>query len=397
VLLGAESLRAQQAGAISGVVLDGQSRAPVTNVLVRVADSELQAFTGRDGRFRLDSIPAGTLTLLFRHIAYGDHTRSVTLESASLLQLEIRITQQTIELTPVVVETLTSAEQQRLASGTAINEIRFEAIQQAVRQGQGLIDLLRQQIPNVRFRSAGGSRNCLEYRLQGTLEACRELTVVMDGTVVSDPGSLYPMLNLDDVERIEVLSPSEGSSRWGDLAAHGVLLIETRTGTLPVGRPGSELAARFDWTGESQPYPWLRVFTAAFLANAGTIAVAYLPMAHCTHVLTGSFRARLVDPSDATSPLECHAVISFGAGLTALALPGPIGGYAATRAGATSRSVGMRARAMTFGVFSNLLGQMVFFTGRSRGSDLHWLGLSLVLVGTPLLETLSDRYFRSLR
>jgi hypothetical protein len=57
----------------------------------------------------------------------------------------------------------------------------------------------------------------------------------------------------------------------------------------------------------------------------------------------------------------------------------------------------MRARAMTFGVFSNLLGQMVFFTGRSRGSDLQWLGLSLVLVGTPLLETLSDRYFRSMR
>jgi hypothetical protein len=382
---------------IFGVVTDAQSGAPVPNVLVRIADTERQALTGADGRFRLDSIAAGSRTLLFRHIAYGEHSRSVTLTEASTLQVDVRISQQTIELTPVVVETLSPEQLARLASGSPINEIRFEAIQLAARQGQGLIDLLRQQIPNIRFRNAAGSRNCVEYRMQGSLEACRDMTVVMDGQVVSDPGNLYPVMNLDDIERIEVLSPAEASSRWGDLSIYGVLLIETRTGTLPLGERETETTARFDWTGEAQPYPWLRVFTTSFVANAATIAVAYVPMAHCTHILTGSFRARLLDSSDATSPLECHPVISFGAGLAALAAPGPVGGFSANRAGATVRSVGMRGRSMTFGVFSNLLGQMVFFTGRGRDSDLQWLGLAIIAIGTPLLETLSDRYFRSLR
>jgi hypothetical protein len=204
-------------------------------------------------------------------------------------------------------------------------------------------------------------------------------------------------MNLDDIERIEVLSPAEASSRWGDLSIYGVLLIETRTGTLPLGQREADASPRFDWTGESQPYPWLRVFTTSFVANAATIAVAYVPMSHCTYFLTGSFRARLLDAGDATSPLECHPVISFGAGLAALVAPGPVAGLAANRAGATTRSVGMRGRSMTFGVFSNLLGQMVFFTGRSRDSDLQWLGLAMIAFGTPLLETLSDRYFRSLR
>jgi hypothetical protein len=320
----------------------------------------------------------------------------VTLASDSTLQLDVRISRQTIELTPLVVEALSQTEQQRRASGTAINEIGFEAIQLAARQGQGMIDLLRQQIPNVRFRNAGGSRNCLEYRMTGTLEYCREMGVVMDGTVVTDPGNLLPLLNLDDIQRIEVLSPAEASSRWGDLAARGVLIIETRTGTLPLGQRGDDATARFDWGGEQQPYPWLRVFAASFVANAAAVAVTYVPMAHCTHVLSGSFRPR-VTGFDGSGPDECHPILSFGAGVAVLVLPGPAGGLTATWAGRTERSRGQRGRSVTLGIFSNLLGQLVFFTGRGRESDLQWIGVGLLALGAPLLETLSDRYFRSLR
>jgi hypothetical protein len=396
LLLFVEESSGQGTGAVSGVVTNAQSRVPVANVLVRVVDRDREVLTDEQGRFQLVDIAAGNRTLVFSHLAYGEHTRSVTLARDSTLQLDVRISQQALELSPLVVETRTQAEQDRRASGNVINEVLFEDIQLAARQGKNLIELLRQQIPNVRLRPAR-QRNCLEYRMLGTLEECREMTVVMDGAIASEAGSLLPLINLEDLERLEVLSPSEGAARYGNLARNGVLIIETRIGTLPPGPPPALSPGRYDWNFEQRRYPWLRVFTASFLTNAATLAVAYVPIANCTQIMSGSLQAR-VSYQAGRDRDECHMLLTYGAPIAALVLPGTLAGAAARWAGQTDLSRGLGSRSVAFGAFTNLLGQLVFFTGRARDSgSLELLGLSMIVVGTPALQTISDRYFRSLR
>jgi hypothetical protein len=53
---------------------------------------------------------------------------------------------------------------------------------------------------------------------------------------------------------------------------------------------------------------------------------------------------------------------------------------------------------MSLGTLSNWVGALLYFSARSRDATAGQIvGLGVLTLGTPLVETVSDRFFRRLR
>lgn len=387
---------AQATGSVFGRILDQDTYQPVAGVVVRitVADGLLQEISGPRGTFLINGVPVGERVVVLEHIAYGEYAQHVTVESGKDLQIDAWMSPRAIQFEPVVVEVLGEVERRRLTSGFNINEIPAQEIELAARTGQQLGDLLRGGMPGVRVR--GGSRPgdylCVEYRGRGAGE-CDEIAVYLDGVAVTEPGLLYSSLSLDEVDRVEVLSPLEAVVRYGDRAARGALLIESMSTALRDADelPGARLGA-FDWSLDEQGHPWTRVLGTSVLSNAVGAGLGYLLLTRCV-------KAERLE-AGVHFDTNCGAFTTMSTGVLSLSLPGIAGAATASRAGATERSRGRFTSALMAGLISTTAGYVMLMHSEDpeyQSDSVRIAGLLTITVGTPLLLTLSDRVFRKLR
>jgi hypothetical protein len=383
--LGAESLRAQATGTLNGIVLDQASGRAVADVIVVVEGTDVGTSTSTDGRFRM-VLPTGSHRLVIRHLAYGQHFESVTIETGGQHNVQIKISEQAIELAPLVVETMTELDRRKRASGTRINEIARPEIDDASRRGLGLGELLRQGMPSLSVRG-----NCVEYRgARRGAGPCREVHVVMDGVPVSSPSMLVATMPLQDIDRLEMLSPAEAGALYGAFSGFGVLLIETRRGpTRERLRERGTRVAAMDWSMESRPYDWSRVMASSFAGTALGIGAGMLVGNQCLKVSETDFAG--LRPS-------CDPITTMAAGFVMLGLPGVTGGAAARWAGSTDRSQGRLVPSALLSTLSVATGYLIYVEGKTaRSKATQVTGMTILFVGTPLLTGVSDRLFRALR
>ena len=394
-LLFAGALDAQETGTVFGRILDQDTFQPVAGVVVRITTAEgvLQDISGPVGTYHIMDVPTGERVVVMEHIAYGEYAQHVAVEPGRDLRVNAHMSQRAIEFQPLVVEVLSPLERRRLTSGFDINEIPKEEIEVAARTGQHLGDLLRGGMPGIRVRGGyrAGDYLCVEYRGQGAGE-CDEVAVYLDGVPVSDPGLLYGSIDLDDIDRVEVLSPLEAVTRFGTRAAGGALLIESRDTSLrDRGRFGPSVGA-YDWSLEEESHSWGKVFGSSILANAAGVGLGYLALSRC---ITSE---RLEHGRRFTS--RCGDLATISTGVFALSLPGAIGGAASSRIGRTRQSRGRYFPAAMAGMISTTAGYVMIMHAEDveyEGDALRIAGLVTMAVGTPLLLTLSDRLFRALR
>ncbi len=391
---------AQQTRVISGVIVDRESAIPVAQALLRIQNTSLQTTTAADGTFRI-TVPVGRQVLTVEHIAYGSHSDTVQVLPDQDARLQIRISRQAIQLTPVVVEAETDLERRRRTAGHAFNELRREQIDAAQQKGFNLAELLRDGMISVRVSGErrGGSY-CVEHR-GGAFTSqvgsagnesrqpttCREVAVFIDGARMSAPSSVYSMMPLRDVERIEMLSPAEAGTRYGIVGGRGVLLIETRQG--PVSRRPERPKAILigtDWSAEAQPYRWARVAGSSVLGSAVGLGLGLLVADQCFKLDAGINGLRS----------KCNAVTTVGTGFVVLGLPGVSSGLAAHWAGATDRSSGRIVPSALLSTITAATGYLLIVEGESGGRR-RTAGTVILTVGPPLIATLADRLFRGLR
>lgn len=392
LLFAAAPTAAQETGGVSGRVLDVESLAPIPDVLVRIRSTELSALTGDDGRFRIGGIPIGAHVVLVEHLAYGEHIRAVVVVPGDDVRLQVRIASRPIEIAPIVVEARSELDQRRRSSGFAMAEILRAEIDDAARRGLNLGELLRQGMPGVRVRGGPhGPTSCVEFRGSAGAGPCREMAVYIDGVQISTPSTLYPSMPLDDIERLEAVSPGQAGARYGIMGGRGVLLIETRRGPRPERLRGREerFVSGFDWSGETGGYPWARVLGSSFVGNALGVGIGLLAANQCLHVDDNGLlgvRSR------------CNAVTTMAAGFVTLGLPSVAGSYAARWGGATNRSQGRILPAAVMGSMSAAAGYLLLVEGESGDAGgARNAGALMLGIGTPLLVAFSDRVFRVLR
>ena len=384
-------------GSVFGRILDQDTFQPVAGVVVRITvpDGILQEISSPSGTFLVDDVPVGERVVVMEHIAYGEYAQHVGVEQGRDVRIEAFMSPRAIQFQPVVVEALSEVERRRLASGFSVNEIPAEEIEQAARSGQHLGDLLRGGMSGIRVRggSRGGDRLCVEYRRSGAGE-CGEIAVYLDGVAVADPGQIYSSLSLNDIDRVEVLSPLEAVIRYGDRGARGALLVESRLPSLPERQNPFRTSSRrgYDWSLEEESHPSAKVLGSTVLANALGVGLGYLALKQCVGTVATD-HGRQFDT-------QCGALTTMSTGVFALSLPGAVGSMAATRSGSTRRSRGRFFHVAMSGLISTTIGYVMLMHGEDPEYDNNALrigGLLTMTVGTPLLLTISDRFFRSIR
>ena len=80
---------AQETRVVAGVVVDAQTRGPVSDVLVTIQRTDLRAVTDAEGQFRVSGVPVGSQQLVLRHVAYGEHTQAVVVGASGPLDFQI--------------------------------------------------------------------------------------------------------------------------------------------------------------------------------------------------------------------------------------------------------------------------------------------------------------------
>ena len=379
---------AQMVGALTGRVLEQQSSQPIPDVVVRLHDLGRSAVTDADGMFRFVDVPGGAHMLVVEHLAYGDQSREIAVNAGEDLRLDVRLSPQTIELAPLVVEAVTELEQRRISTGHSINEVGPAQLGEAARRGLALSDVLAQHLPGLRVRSSR-TGSCVEYRSTSAQGGCNDVSIYVDGVRAAVPSLLYFSMPLEDIARVELLSPLQASTRFGMAAGGGALLVETKTGPQRQREAAADnLVTGFDWSLEEERYGWERVFASSLVGNAVGLA-AGLGLAHqCLEIDTGIGGLRP----------RCASVLTTGTGILALALPSAAAGYSAGWAGQTGRSKGRFLPAALGSAMAATAGYLLLIEGKSNESrPAQVTGIALLTVGTPLMTTLADRIFRALR
>ena len=373
---------AQETGLVGGRVVDAVSGEPVEGVLVRV-DDVVPALSDDRGLFELARVPVGEWGISFQHLAYGTHERTIVVRAGEEISILTEISVEAIELEEVVVESFSELERRRVTSGYSINELSPQEIDAAARAGLSFGDLLQGSLPGVDVR-ADELGLCVTYRAIRTgndLGDCDGVSVVLDGVPIADATYVYSSVPLQDIERIEVLSPAQAGVRYGMRNGQGALLVETKRGPVRRRSDMTRYLIGLDWSEEGQPYPWLKVFGSALLVNAAALGISYLMAEECFWTQEASLALRT----------RCGPLGTTGAAVLSVALPAAGAGVVARWAGSTDRSRGRLVPAMIAGGLTLSAGYIMVLGGEGGAEMAGGVVLSL---GVPAVLTLADRIIR---
>jgi outer membrane receptor protein involved in Fe transport len=241
---------AQQPGIIQGRITSQFNGGPIADAQIGISALNLSVLSSADGSYRLAGVPAGEHVIETLRIGYSRTSRTITVTAGQVLQLDISLTEQAMELDPLVV-TGQGSEISRRRLSTNIDVISSEAI--AASSATRLDQLLQTQLPSVQVRLSSGQPGASSVtRGRGPVSVSRATTPVIyvDGVRVDNlNGQAELSLNtsgnrrqgtqtssiadipLENIERIEYVPGGAATTLYGSDAANGVIQIFTKKGT----------------------------------------------------------------------------------------------------------------------------------------------------------------------
>lgn len=386
----------QQSVQVVGRVTDEASNQPVADATVTL--SGRTDVTDERGFFLFDSVAPGRYSVRIQHLAYGEFTDDVRVGFQDM-RLRVRMSETAIELEPVIVDVETRDQREARVSGSRRNVVTREEIEQSLGTAETVGSVLARNVPGVRVRTPpgrAGSLVCIEFRSGRSLDnpnRCHLPVVMMDGVRVSFPQALFMTLQLEDVQRMEVIPPGEAGVRYGTDSQYGVLLISTRTGADVLGREADTRLTRrrggYDWSEEPEPYPWAKVFGTAFLTNAAGMAIGVAVARDCLSFdgLANHFLSS-----------DCGTLGTAGSRLALITLPMAAVTFGTQKTGGSDLSKGRILQTAVGAMLVGVPGYIMATGGEVDAfSGADWVGGAFLLVGIPAVATLADRLFRDLR
>jgi TonB-dependent starch-binding outer membrane protein SusC len=274
---------AQQQRTITGRVVAEGGTEPLSGATVQIVGTTAGTITAEDGRYRLVATE-GALQLSVRRIGFK---RRVVDVAADRNAVDVSLERDALKLEELVITGQgTAVARQNLANDVA--SVDAEALTKV--QTTSFEGALQGKIPgaNIQMNSgAPGGGGQVQIRGITSINGSSDPLWVVDGVIVSNdvlnPGitavtrssGLQPVnqdngvnriadLNLNDIERIEVLKGASASSIYGARAANGVIVITTKRGT--AGPP------RFNITQRAGTYNQLRTLGSRVFTRDAAIA-----------------------------------------------------------------------------------------------------------------------------
>ncbi len=392
------SVALQASSAISGRIVDRATDLAVTDALVVLDGTNHSSVSDADGRFRFRDVVPGEYTLRIRHIAYGNQSRTLSVEAGRDVAVQLVISQTAIELDPIVLEVYSADELRRRAAGFATNVVTRQELERLEGTNLNVGEVLRMRAPGVRVRrweGVPGAPICIELRAtaRSSPRECNSPAVYLDGVPVAAPETLYGALALSDIERMEIIPSVEAGVRYGG-SLYGALLIETRRPGLELGEeetPEDALPLNFDWSQESSRHSTARVYGYSLIGAGAGLALGLLVADQCLG---------LRDPSFDSVVSDCGAWPTMGSAAAAVALPALGAAVAARYSGQTDLSRGNLVPAALAAGMVLVPGYALVLSGRRSETGtgaVQWIGHAILALGTPLATTLADKLYRSLR
>src|SRR5438105_2787941 len=246
-------VRAQDAGTISGRVIDATSNAPVASAQVQVVGTTRGGVTGDDGRYRIAAIRPGQYQVRALRLGYQASSQTVDVTSGGTAEANFSLAPAAISLEQVVT-TATGETERKREIGSAVSTLQPQPEQ--VASAQNVSQLLTGKVPGVDVQQAGGTvgtASRIRVRGANSISLTNEPLIVIDGirfnnnvgnsgttgsTTIGVGGqvpSRFNDINLEDVETFEVLKGPAAAAQYGTAAANGVIQITTKRGRS--GRP----------------------------------------------------------------------------------------------------------------------------------------------------------------
>ena len=246
---------AQDTGRIVGRVVDAQTGAGLTNVMVEVAGAGIGTLTGIDGRFTLGSVPTGEVAIVAQTIGYAAKTvTGVVVNAGAATQQDVSLDAAALEL--MAIEVTASAE--RGSVNRALD---------AQRNAAGILSAISSEQIS---RSPDGDAAAAVQRVSGV--------TVQDGkyVFVRGLGERYTTTSLNGA-RIPSPEPERKMVPL-DLFPAGLLQQITTSKTFTPNLPGDFSGAQVDI--RTREYPGTRQLTVSVSQSVNSAATGrLLPMA----------------------------------------------------------------------------------------------------------------------
>ena len=235
-----------QRGTIRGRVTEEGNDRPIPQTQVGIVGTALGTVTDGDGRYVINNVTAGQVSIRVVRIGFGGKTATATVTAGQTTTVDFQLASVAMKLNPIV--TTATGQQRRIEVGNAIAQVNAVDIveTQAVSQ---VADLLVSKAAGVTVFSGVQTGAGTRIRIRGTssLSLSNNPIFIIDGIRVEGTtgsssvsvGGTTPArigdINPEEIESIEVVRGPSASTLYGTDAANGVIVITTKRGT--VGRP----------------------------------------------------------------------------------------------------------------------------------------------------------------
>lgn len=234
---------AQEPGNIVGAVINADTRRPLTGVQVHIPETGVGTLTGQSGRYQLNNVSPGEVTLVAELVGYARETRTVTVPAGGSVTVDFEIQERAITLGEIVVTGAAGATEKRTL-GNSIASVN--ATQVVDRMPISSVDELlmgRSAGVNVNLAGGGGAFGG-QIRIRGmtSVSLSGDPVIYIDGVRVDgefDSGGvgiggqrLSRLLDLQpaDIDRMEVVKGAAAASLYGTQGSNGVIQIFTKRG-----------------------------------------------------------------------------------------------------------------------------------------------------------------------
>lgn len=238
LLIAVAPLAAQRAatGTVYGTVRDSGGAA-IAGAQLRVLPAGAAAFTDSAGRYRLEGVPAGSVTVHAARIGFYPRQRVVQLAAGDSVRVDLQLQANPLFIPSVIV---TAAKRSQLVD-QAVTSVALVGEQQIARRAVNTIDEALDKAPGVQLIAG-------QVNLRGSSGFVEGLgsrvMLLLDGVPANqgDRGGInWDVVPVDQVARVEVVKGA-GSALYGSAAFGGLVNLITRE--LPLG-----LHARLRATG----------------------------------------------------------------------------------------------------------------------------------------------------
>jgi TonB-linked SusC/RagA family outer membrane protein len=228
-----------QSGRVTGRVVNAATNRPLVGVQVFVPPTGIGNLTDGDGRFLLQNVPVGEVTITAQFVGYKQGESVVTVVAGETVRADLTLEETAIALDEIVV-TGAGVATQRKKLGNTIASIDASKMNTAA--VTDVSQLLAAREPGVQVLPSGGyTGQGARIRIRGSssLSQNNEPVIYVDGirmdNTSTDLASQGNASKLDDIppesiERIEILKGAAAATLYGTEASNGVIQIFTKKG-----------------------------------------------------------------------------------------------------------------------------------------------------------------------